>query len=70
LPLNAEDDLAGSTRVGDAAFDEVFHPIAERLVSHCDAILRVGGPSAGADEMVRRAKAQGRAVYHRLEDIP
>jgi hypothetical protein len=63
-------DLAGSTRVGDAAFDEVFHPIAERLVSHCDAILRVGGPSAGADEMVRLAKAQGRAIYHRLEDIP
>jgi hypothetical protein len=63
-------ELAGSTRVGDAAFDAIFHPIAERLVSHCDAILRVGGPSAGADEMVRLAKAQGRAVYHRLEDIP
>jgi hypothetical protein len=62
--------LAGSTRVGDAAFDEIFHPIAERLVERCDAILRIGGPSAGADEMVRLAAANGRAVYHRLEDVP
>jgi hypothetical protein len=63
-------ERAGSRRVGDAAFDEIFHPIAERLVAHCDAILRVGGPSAGADEMVRLAKDQGRAVYHRVEDVP
>ena len=63
-------ERAGSKRVGDAAFDEIFHPIAERLVSHCDAILRIGGASAGADEMVRLAREQGRAVYHRLEDVP
>jgi hypothetical protein len=63
-------DLAGSKRVGDVAFNGIFHPIAERLVSHCDAILRMGGPSAGADEMVRLAQEQGRAVYHRLEDVP
>jgi hypothetical protein len=63
-------ERAGSKRIGDAPFTEIFHPIAERLVSRCDAILRIGGPSAGADEMVRLAKAQGRAVYHRLEDVP
>jgi hypothetical protein len=63
-------ERVGSRRVGDAAFDEIFHPIAERLVAHCDAILRVGGPSAGADEMVRLAKDQGRAAYHGVEDVP
>ena len=63
-------DLAGSTRVGDAAFDEIFHPIAERLLARCDGVLRVGGPSTGADEMVRIAESQGRAVFHRLEEIP
>src|SRR5918998_5929680 len=42
-------DLAGSQHVGDAAFDEIFHPIAERLLSRCDAVLRVGGASSGAD---------------------
>src|SRR4249919_1048906 len=56
LPLVA---LAGSTRVGDAAFDEIFHPIAERLLARCDAVLRVGGPSQGADLMVRIARDRG-----------
>jgi len=56
LPLT---ELAGSRQVGDAAFNEIFHPIAERLVSRCDAVLRVGGPSAGADEMARLAQTQG-----------
>ena len=67
LPLT---ELAGSQQVGDAAFDEIFHPIAERLVARCDAVLRVGGPSAGADEMVKTAQARGREIYYRLEDVP
>lgn len=62
--------LAGSTRVGDEAFNEVFHPIAVRLLEHCDAVLRVGGPSQGADEMVRVARERGLLVFHRLEEIP
>ena len=67
LPLVA---LAGSTRPGDAAYDEIFHPIAERLVAHCDGILRVGGASEGADLMVRLARERGLAVYHRLREVP
>jgi hypothetical protein len=66
LPLVS---LAGSRRVGDAAFDEIFHPIAERLVAHCNAVLRVDGPSQGADLMVRLAKERGLDVYYRLADI-
>lgn len=62
--------LAGSTRAGDAPFDEIFHPIAERLLDHCDGVLRVGGPSQGADQMVASAVRRGLAVYHRLDDIP
>jgi hypothetical protein len=67
LPLVA---LAGSTQVGDSAFNEIFHPIAERLVPRCDAVLRVGGPSAGADEMVSVAKAHGLRVFQNLADVP
>jgi len=67
LPLVA---LAGSTRVGDAAFDEIFHPIAERLVEHCQALLRVGGASQGADLMVRIAEERGIPVYRALTEIP
>jgi hypothetical protein len=67
LPLVA---LAGSTRVGDAAFDEIFHPIAERLLEHCDAVLRVGGASAGADLMVSVAREKGLAVFGGLDEVP
>lgn len=56
--------------MGDAAFDEVFHPIAERLLEHCDAVLRVGGPSQGADDMVRIARELGLRVFTRLGDVP
>lgn len=62
--------LAGSTRVGDAAFQEIFHPIAERLLTRCDAVLRTGGASQGADLMVSVAQKAGLAVYWQLEDIP
>jgi hypothetical protein len=63
-------ELAGSKKIGDQAFNEVFHPIAVRLLEKCDAVLRVGGPSAGADEMVRVGQSLGLRVYTTLADIP
>jgi hypothetical protein len=36
----------------------------------CDAVLRVGGPSAGADLMVEMARRHGLAVYYELSEIP
>ncbi|MFI6595866.1 hypothetical protein ACIBHX_06440 [Nonomuraea sp. NPDC050536] len=63
-------ELAGSSRVGDGPFDRIFHPIAERLLERCDAVLRIGGPSAGADAMVEQARAQGKGVFTELADIP
>jgi len=62
--------LAGSRTVGDAPFNEIFHPIAERLLAHCDGVLRVGGASQGADLMVQVAQAHGLQVFHRLQDVP
>jgi hypothetical protein len=62
--------LAGSTSVGDGPFNEIFHPIAERLLARCDAVLRVGGPSQGADDMVRIAESLGKQVFFRIEDVP
>jgi hypothetical protein len=67
LPLVA---VAGSQKVGDEAFNEIFHPIAERLLDRCDAVLRVGGESQGADLMVRLAAQRGLHVYRRLCDVP
>ncbi len=63
-------ELAGSRRIGDEAFNEIFHPIAVRLLGKCDAVLRVGGPSAGADEMVRVGRSLGLNIYTKPSEIP
>jgi hypothetical protein len=63
-------DVAGSERVGDAVFDEIFHPIARRLLLRCDAVLRVGGASAGADEMVAIARAAKKPVFTAAAALP
>jgi hypothetical protein len=62
--------LAGSKQVGDEAYGEIFHPIAERLLEKCDAVLRVGGNSEGADLMVEVARRNGLQIYTNLEQIP
>ena len=67
LPLVA---LAGSKKIGDKPFNEIFHPIAEKLLEKCDAVLRVGGASAGADQMVNTAQRLGLRVYFSLDEIP
>ena len=41
-------EAAGSKKMGDAIFNEIFHPVAVRLIDHCDAVLRIGSASAGA----------------------
>jgi len=63
-------NLAGSKKIGDEAFNEIFHPIAVRLLEKCDAVLRVGGPSAGADEMVRVGQSLGLKIYSSPAEIP
>ena len=67
LPLIDE-----ARRLGDdpGADDEIFHPVAERILARCDACLRIGGPSEGTDRMVATAMALGKTVYHDLDDIP
>jgi hypothetical protein len=61
---------AGSKRIGDEVFNEIFHPIARRLVVKCDGCLRIGGASAGADEMVALTRQHGKPVYYSLNEVP
>lgn len=63
-------ETAGSKGLGDPIFQEIFHPVAVRLIPFCDVILRVGGPSSGADEMVSTGLALGKAIYYSIEEIP
>ena len=63
-------EAAGSKEVGDEIFNEIFHPIAVRLIDHCDAVLRIGGASSGADEMVRTAQDKGKIIFYNQSKIP
>jgi hypothetical protein len=61
---------AGSSRVGDSVSEGVLYPTAERLLQHCDAVLRLPGASTGADQDVRIARERGLPVYESIEEIP
>jgi hypothetical protein len=67
LPLLRE---AGSKRPGDAIYDEILYPIANRLIARCDAVLRLPGASKGADEDVRLAQELGLPVFTSLAQVP
>jgi hypothetical protein len=56
---------------GDENADEaIFHPVAERVLARCDACLRIGGRSDGADRMVRRARELGKTIYTDISSVP
>jgi len=63
-------EAAGSKKTGDRIFNEIFHPVAVQLIDHCDAILRIGGPSAGADEMVSAGLKKGKTIFFDKSEIP
>ena len=63
-------ETAGSKKIGDDIFNKIFHPIALQLIDHCDAILRIGGPSTGADEMVNTGKAKNKIIFYNIGEIP
>jgi len=61
---------AGPAAMGDATWDAIFHPVAERIAARCDACLRIGGASAGADTMVAIFERADRPVFRRVEELP
>ncbi|WP_437275093.1 DUF4406 domain-containing protein [Sorangium sp. So ce375] len=61
---------AGSRQIGDEIWNEIFHPVARRLVARCDACLRIGGPSKGADEMVELSRSMGKQIFFSFDEVP
>ncbi len=55
---------------GDDKFDSIMMPLSLALAERCDACLRIGGPSQGADREVELIRRKGGAVYQRVEEIP
>lgn len=54
---------------GDA-FEEVMMPLSLALAERCDAVLRIGGPSAGADAELARFAAARKPVYRNVAEVP
>ncbi|KQW41177.1 hypothetical protein ASD88_21125 [Pelomonas sp. Root662] len=61
-------EAAGGRR-GDAVWDRFFHPHAQAVLERCDALLRIGGESAGADAMVKAALACGLPVHYGIASL-
>ncbi len=61
---------AGSREVGDPVYEEFLYPVAARLLTRCDAVLRIPGESKGADQDVRIARERGLPIFHSVEEIP
>ena len=61
---------AGGDSVTDPVAKRIMYPTAERLLAHCDAVLRLPGESTGADQDVAIATERGLPVYYGLDDIP
>jgi hypothetical protein len=66
LPLIEAAEADGEADV----YERLFHPIAEQVLARCDACLRIGGPSEGADRMVATARRLGKRVFTDLEQLP
>ncbi|MFE5308743.1 DUF4406 domain-containing protein [Isoptericola sp. NPDC056578] len=60
---------AGAT-LDDELADDVLYPTAQRLLQHCDAVLRLPGESTGADQDVAIAESRGLPVYYDVADVP
>jgi hypothetical protein len=55
---------------GTERYDEIMMPLSLALAERCDAALRVGGPSRGADAEVDRFRERGLPVYGSVADVP
>ena len=55
---------------GEDRFEEIMMPLSLALAERCDAVLRIGGASAGADAEVELVSSRGGVVYRSLSDIP
>ena len=66
LPLIEAAEAAGD----HDAYEAIFHPIAEQVLARCDACLRIGGRSEGADRMVASARRLGKTGFMSLDEVP
>lgn len=55
---------------GDDQFEAIMMPLSLALAERCDAVLRIGGPSTGADQEVELIRKKGGQVFRDPAEIP
>lgn len=55
---------------GHRMYEAIMMPLSLALADRCDAVLRIGGMSRGADDEVERIRTRGGHVYRSVEEIP
>ena len=55
---------------GAARYEAIMMPLSLALAERCDAVLRIGGPSRGADREVALIRAKGGRVFTEASAIP
>lgn len=54
----------------DGSFERIMMPLSLAISERCDAVLRIGGESRGADREVEVIQGKGGTVYRSLAEIP
>ncbi len=55
--------------MGPETFDTVMMPLSLALAERCDACLRIGGPSRGADDEAEVFRRQGKPVFSSIAEV-
>jgi hypothetical protein len=55
---------------GPESFEALMMPVSLSLADRCDACLRIGGASRGADDEAERFRLAGKPVYSTLDEVP
>ena len=55
---------------GHEKFDDIMMPVSLAVAERCDACLRIGGPSVGADQEMAKFRSRGLDVFQSVGDIP
>lgn len=70
LPLIGVNLALPMTLLAPDRYTELMMPISLALAERCDAVLRVGGESFGADQEVQLFEQAGKPVFRSLDEIP
>ena len=54
---------------GEPSYERIVLPLSLELTERCDAVLRIGGASEGADREVERFRARGAPVFRSVDEI-